>query len=120
MREGSFEMQEPLIVSAELEPEPEPQPQPEPEPQLEPPPKPLHTLDVDAVSEWLESIHLGDYAEKFREQQMDGPALVRLRMLLEDPDPLKHAVWRRQLEDECGLRTLGHFLCFWQHLQQTA
>ena len=70
--------------------------------------------------EWLESIHLGDYAEKFREQQMDGPALVRLRMLLEDPDPLKHAVWRRQLEDECGLRTLGHFLCFWQHLQQTA
>jgi hypothetical protein len=106
--------------------EPEPEPEPEPEVELEPElegAKPLGAAvwTAEHVAGWLGEIGLGEYGPQFQQQEMDGAALRRLRMLLDQDgggggNVRTQGVWRAQVEEACGLRKLGHFMIFWSEL----
>jgi hypothetical protein len=73
----------------------------------------------------LTKIGLGEYGPQFRQQEMEGTALRRLCMLLNQESGTNgnaktQAVWRQQVEEACGLTKLGHFLIFWSELSRLA
>jgi len=99
---------------------PEPEPEPEPERSVR---GRAAQWTVEDVVAWLTDIGLGEYGSQFRQQQMEGTALQRLCMLLNQDGGVSgnaktQAVWRQQVEDACGLKKLGHFLVFWSELSR--
>jgi hypothetical protein len=96
----------------------EPEPEPEPTVRVRP-----AQWTVEQVVAWLTEIGLGEYGPQFRQQEMEGTALKRLCMLLNQDSGASgnaktQAVWRQQVEEACGLNKLGHFLVFWSELSR--